>query len=184
MWTRERLIERLSQASDEAPWELLFFWGHTPKRPGVVDASCLSQWFPARFELDGLAYPTAEHWMMAEKARLFGDDATLARILEAPSPAEAKAEGRRVQGYDDLAWSRARYEAVVRGNVAKFEQNPALREFLENTGDCILVEASPQDRIWGIGLGASDPDARNPARWRGENLLGFALMETRERLRA
>jgi len=179
VWTRETLLEHLTSGGSAS---YLLFWGHHPKTAGGIDASCLSQWFPAAFEVDGVRYATAEHWMMAEKARLFGDAPALGEILTATSPAEAKAHGRTVRNYSDEAWERARMDAVVRGNVAKFEQNAALGVFLRGTGDRVLVEASPRDRIWGIGMGASNPDARIPARWRGRNLLGFALMEARARL--
>lgn len=181
MWTREALAAHLGAGHAV---EFLFFWGHTPKREGAVDASCLSQWFPRAFVLDGTRYATAEHFMMAEKARLFRDAEALAEILEAATPADAKALGRKVRGYDDAAWGAARVDAVVRGNVAKFGQHPDLRAFLLATSDRILVEASPRDTIWGIGLGGSNPDARSPARWRGRNLLGFALMAVRDQLRA
>lgn len=180
MWTRERLVEHLS---DGAIVEFLFFWGHTPKDAGSVDAACLSQWFARSFEVDRALYATAEHWMMAEKARLFGDREALSRILEAPTPADAKAWGRKVRKYDDEAWAKNRFEAVVRGNVAKFGQHPDLRAFLLRTGERVLVEASPRDRIWGIGMGKANVDARRPEKWRGQNLLGFALLEVRERLR-
>jgi ribA/ribD-fused uncharacterized protein len=179
MRSREELIAHLTAGGTA---DYLLFWGHTPKVEGNVDASCLSQWFPASFEIDGIAYRTAEHWMMAEKARLFGDEAALAKVLTSKSPAEAKAEGRAVRGFVEEDWERARLEAVVLGNVAKFGQNAALGAFLRNTRDRVLVEASPRDQIWGIGMGASNVDARIPARWRGRNLLGFALMETRTRL--
>ena len=149
---------------------------------GVVDGACLSQWFRCSFVVDGTTYATAEHFMMAEKARLFGDRNALAAILAAGTPSDAKALGRTVRGYDEPAWERARSEAVVRGNLGKFGQNPGLRTFLLGTAPHVLVEASPRDRIWGIGMGARNPDAREPTRWRGRNLLGFALMETRDRL--
>ncbi len=159
-----------------------FFWGHTPKVPGVVDKSCLSQWYLAPFEVEGVRYLTAEHWMMAEKARLCGDSETLARILAAATPAEAKKLGRKVSPFDPQRWEAARFEAVVRGNVAKFSAHEELRRFLLATGEAVLVEASPRDRVWGIGMGASNPDAQDPAKWRGLNLLGLALMEARKRL--
>jgi ribA/ribD-fused uncharacterized protein len=180
MRTREQLIKHLAEGH---PADFLFFWGHTPKREDAVDASCLSQWFPRGFRIDGVAYATAEHFMMAEKARLFRDAEVLPRILAAPTPADAKALGREVRGYDDAAWEGARLHAVIRGNLAKFGQHPDLLAFLLGTGERILVEASPRDRIWGIGMGANNPDARDPARWRGRNLLGFALMAARAELR-
>jgi ribA/ribD-fused uncharacterized protein len=161
----------------------VLFWGHTPKHGEAVGKHCFSQWFEAPFTLEGVTYPTAEHWMMAEKARLFGDRETLDRILAAGNPAAAKKHGREVRGFDEQRWNAARWEIVVRGNHAKFGQHPGLREYLLNTGDRVLVEASPVDRIWGIGLAADDPGAENPELWRGLNLLGFALMEARARLR-
>jgi ribA/ribD-fused uncharacterized protein len=179
MWTRDRLAERLARGEVV---DFLFFWGHTPKAPGRVDGACLSQWFPCAFEEDGVRYASAEHYMMAAKARVFGDADALRAILLAPTPADAKALGRKVRDFDDAPWSRARTQAVVRGNLLKFGQNAELGAFLRATGDRVLVEASPRDRIWGIGMGASNPDARHPARWRGLNLLGFALMEARARL--
>jgi ribA/ribD-fused uncharacterized protein len=177
--TRDELIAEI--AKGRAP-KFLFFWGHTPKREGAIDASCLSQWFPRAFEIDGVRYATAEHFMMASKAKLFSDDKAHADILRAKSPAEAKAAGRAVRNYDDAKWDRARFDAVVRGNVAKFGQHEDLRAFLLTTGHRVLVEASPRDTIWGIGMGASNPAAKNPSKWRGKNLLGFALMKARAEL--
>lgn len=161
----------------------LFFWGHTPLPGGEIGKPCLSQWWPAPFTVEGQRYPTAEHFMMAEKARLFGDEAARARVLAASHPKQAKQLGREVRGFDSDRWEAARFDIVVRGNLARFEQNPALREFLLGTGDRVLVEASPVDRIWGIGLAADDPRAENLEQWRGLNLLGFALMQVRERLK-
>jgi ribA/ribD-fused uncharacterized protein len=160
------------------------FYGHTPRRDGALSDAVFSQWWGAPFEVDGARYPTAEHWMMAGKARLFGDDEALAAILDAPTPAAAKALGRQVRGFDDARWAQRRFDLVVEGNVQKFGADPALRAHLLATEDSVLVEASPRDRIWGIGLSASHPDAQHPARWRGSNLLGFALVRARERLRA
>ncbi len=179
MWNRERLVAHVAVGHAAT---YLFFWGHTPKRAGVLDAACLSQWYPASFVVNGVTYATAEHYMMAEKARLFRDEHSLVSILRAKTPEEAKALGRGVRDYDDDAWSAARSAAVVQGNVAKFGQNGPLRDFLRATGKKVLVEASPRDTIWGIGLGASNAAAKDPSRWRGLNLLGFALMEAREQL--
>ncbi|MEU6237523.1 NADAR family protein [Kitasatospora sp. NPDC047058] len=158
------------------------FWGHRPRQDGSVGPGSLSQWWPSAFTVDEVRYATAEHWMMAGKARLFGDEEIVPRILEARTPAEAKKLGRLVRGFHEPAWAAARFELVVRGNVAKFGQDEALRAYLLGTGNRVLVEASPVDRLWGIGLAADDERAQRPAAWRGENLLGFALMEARTRL--
>jgi ribA/ribD-fused uncharacterized protein len=98
------------------------------------------------------------------------------------NPWAAKQLGRRVRGFVEKQWIDARYSFVVRGNLAKFTQNPPLGEFLVKTARTVLVEASPVDRIWGIGLAADDERAVNPEQWRGLNLLGFALMEVRQKL--
>jgi ribA/ribD-fused uncharacterized protein len=160
----------------------LFFWGHRPRPDGQVGASCLSQWWPSPFEVDGVTYGTAEHWMMAEKARLFGDAEAERLVLAAEHPAQAKKAGRLVRGFAEDIWERERFRIVVEGSVHKFAAHADLRAFLLNTGTRVLVEASPVDRVWGIGLSADDAAARDPERWRGPNLLGFALMEARERL--
>jgi ribA/ribD-fused uncharacterized protein len=161
----------------------LMFWGHQPPRSGGVGKGCLSQWWPAEFTVDGVRYRTAEHFMMAGKARLFGDEETASAIVAAGHPKQAKDLGRKVRGFDEEIWAAARFDLVVRGNLAKFGQNPELRDFLLGTGDRVLVEASPVDRIWGVGLAADDERAEQPERWRGLNLLGFALMEVRHALR-
>lgn len=162
--------------------DYLLFWGHRPAAGGKVGASCLSQWYAAPFVHEGLSYATAEHFMMAGKARLFGDTDSLEKILAAAEPDRAKALGRKVKNYDDALWTRERYVIVVEGNVAKFSGNAALKAYLLGTGVKVLVEASPVDAIWGIGLAKDDPAALDPRSWKGENLLGFALMEARERL--
>lgn len=162
----------------------LHFWGHRPRADGAPSPSCFSQWFASPFVVDSVRYATAEHWMMAGKARLFGDDAALAAVLANDDPGAAKAAGRGVRGFDEARWLAHRFDLVVEGNLAKFSQHPGLRRFLLATGGQVLVEASPVDAIWGIGLAAGDPRAHDPAQWPGLNLLGFALMAVRGRLGA
>lgn len=157
----------------------VFFWGHQPSKSGVT-ASCFSQWYGAPFVVDGQRYPTAEHFMMAEKAALFGDEPTRALVLQAPNPGAAKALGRQVRGFDEATWVENRFSIVVRANAAKFGQNAELGQFLRQTGPRVLVEASPVDRVWGIGLAQDDEKVHNPNLWRGLNLLGFALMQVRD----
>lgn len=160
----------------------LHFWGHRPRPDGQIGASCLSQWWPSPFTVDGVEYATAEHWMMASKARLFGDPDAEREAVAASSPAQAKKVGRLVRRFDDAVWERERFGIVVEGSVRKFAAHADLRAFLLGTHNRVLVEASPLDRVWGIGLAADDERAMDPARWRGPNLLGFALMAARERL--
>ncbi|MFI1098001.1 NADAR family protein [Streptomyces sp. NPDC020917] len=162
----------------------LHFWGHRPQRDGSAGPGCLSQWWPSPFTVDGVGYATAEHWMMAGKARLFGDAEAERKAVAAGHPRTAKSVGRTVRGFDEQVWERERFALVTEGSVHKFRQHPDLRDYLLGTGSRVLVEASPLDRVWGIGLAADDPRAEDPAAWRGLNLLGFALMEARARLAA
>ncbi|OLZ66952.1 hypothetical protein AV521_26560 [Streptomyces sp. IMTB 2501] len=172
----------ISEVRAGAQVKYLHFWGHRPRPDGRIGASCLSQWWPSPFAVDGVAYATAEHWMMAGKARLFEDAEAERQVLAAEHPAEAKKAGRLVRGFDEAIWERERFRIVVEGSMHKFAADEELRAFLLGTGDRVLVEASPLDRVWGIGLAADDAAASDPERWRGPNLLGFALMEARERL--
>ncbi|ANJ09765.1 hypothetical protein GCM10010220_49660 [Streptomyces parvulus] len=178
---REALLARVRAG---ARVEYLCFWGHRPLPGGRTGPSCLSQWWPSPFTVAGVEYATAEHWMMAGKARFFEDAEAERRVLAAGHPAEAKKAGRLVRGFDEAVWERERFRIVVEGSVHKFASDPALRAYLLGTGERVLVEASPVDRVWGIGLAADDAAATDPERWRGANLLGFALMGARERLRA
>lgn len=161
----------------------VFFWGHRPQRDGSIGTGCLSQWWPSAFTVEGVRFATAEHYMMWRKALLFGDEEAAQRIVVASHPRQAKMLGRRVRGFDEQTWVVERRAIVREASVAKFGQSDELRKFLTGTGERILVEASPTDRIWGIGLAATDERTTDPARWRGLNLLGFALMEAREQLR-
>src|SRR5579884_725474 len=142
-----------------------------------------SQWSPVQFVIDGAEYNCCEQYMMAEKARVFGDDATLQKILASASPRQQKALGRTVRRFDEILWSKVCRGIVYSGNLARFDQNPEHRELLLATGIKTIVEASPVDRIWGIGLAPDDPRALDESSWRGTNWLGIALMQVRDTLR-
>lgn len=159
-----------------------FFWKPEVAADGRLTDACLGQWWMSDFVVDGVTYSSAEQWMMAGKARLFGDREVLEEILATHDPATVKKLGKTVRGFDEATWKARCLDLVTDGNVAKFSQDDALRAHLVGTGAAVLVEASPLDRIWGIGLKAEHPDARDPRRWRGANLLGFALMRARARL--
>lgn len=163
--------------------KFLFFWGHQKLKGGEIGKSCFSQWFDTNFQYDKNNYSTAEHWMMAEKARLFNDEKVLLKILESNSAAEAKKLGRQIKNFDDEIWNDNKFEIVKKGNFLKFDQNKELKEFLLKTNTRILVEASPVDSIWGVGMASDNVDIENPSKWKGENLLGYALMEVRDLLK-
>jgi len=160
------------------PLNFLYFWGHT--NHGRIGKECLSQWSPHSLVIDGRTYRTAEHWMMAQKASLFADSLAYERILKAEQPRDAKALGRTVSNFEPTLWDEHCYSLVRLGNIHKFNQHRSLYEFLLATGDSVIVEASPDDPVWGIAL--NEADARNVhfTQWQGRNLLGFALMEVRD----
>lgn len=176
-YTRESVIERFNKGER---LKYVFFWGHKPSADGSLTKSCFSQWWDCRFTVDGVEYHTAEQYMMAQKAVLFGDERIRAEIMKAGHPKQFKDLGRKIANFDQAVWNKNCREIVVRGNVAKFSQNPELRDFLLNTNSRILVEASPYDKIWGIGMGADDSKCENPLLWNGMNYLGFCLMEARD----
>jgi ribA/ribD-fused uncharacterized protein len=174
----------IAEMRNGARVKFLFFWGHRAQADGSIGPGVLSQWWPVAFEVDRVIYRSAEHWMMAEKARLFGDEETCSKILASRTPAEAKKLGRLVAPFDEATWNAARFEIVTRGSIAKFGQHDDLRAYLLSTNTRVLVEASPLDRVWGIGMDANHADRLHPEHWQGENLLGFALMAARDQLRA
>lgn len=146
----------------------VFFW-----------AGNFSQWARSPFMIDGVEFITAEQYMMYKKAKHFGDDVTAQKVLETTNPRTQKQLGREVKNYDDAEWLRVAYDYVVEGNRAKFEQNPDLKVELQATVGKVLVEASPVDARWGIGMAADDPDIEDETKWRGQNLLGKALNQVR-----
>lgn len=177
-------IQELIKVSQKTRVKYLFFWGHTQKSQGTIDKSCFSQWYPATFLEGDATYLTAEHYMMAKKAELFGDLSIRDEILKVSHPKQAKELGRKVRSFDGAVWDENKTQIVQQANLLKFSQHAELREFLLGTGDRVIVEASPYDRVWGIGMAQDHPHAEQPERWRGENLLGFALMAVREQLRS
>lgn len=162
--------------------EYLFFWGHQPSKDGSIIKTCMSQWWPAQFTEDGVLYRTAEHYMMIHKAKLFGDEEILLKMLQKESPKDVKNLGRQIRNFDPQIWDKHKFQIVKQGNYLKFSQNEPLKHFLQQTTNKVLVEASPVDPIWGIGLAEDSPQVTNPREWKGENLLGFALMEVRDEL--
>ena len=175
-WNKDYLLK----LGENRP-EFLLFYGHKVTDP--VTETCLSQWYPCQFEVDAIPYTSAEQYMMAEKAKLFGDEEIRVKILNTSDPRRCKALGRKVKHFDKDIWNQNKIRIVTQGNQEKFMQNDTLKQFLLSTGNKVLVEASPTDRIWGIGLGKNNPDALNPAKWRGRNLLGFSLMNVRSLLK-
>lgn len=149
----------------------------------AADVSCLALSAPVSLVVDRVFYRTAAHFIAAEKARLFGDEASRKTILSSETPPQVQAVGQRLTGFDAATWQRECLAILVRGSTEKFRQHPVHRDVLEGTGDRILVDATRTDTLCGIGLAPNNPEARDPRTWRGRNLLGFALMEARAVLR-
>lgn len=142
----------------------------------------LSNWFYSDFAKNGVRYSSMEQYMMHQKAITFGDMETAERIMAATDFGEIKALGRQVRNYDDRIWSGIRQIVVYEGLLEKFRQNPELKEQLLATDDAMLAECAFSDRIWAIGLTMQDVNRMNIEKWRGQNLLGFALMQVRKKL--
>ena len=167
----------------------ILFWGHT-KGEGTVGKECLSQWFPCKFKepivdnqgntVQEVHYFCAEQYMMAHKALLFNDLESFNKIRNATTAKQCKELGRSVKGFDQKLWDEHKEEIVTVGNYHKFSQNPDLAEYLKSTEGKVLAEASPYDKIWGIGFDREHA-FENRSRW-GQNLLGKALMIVRENL--
>ena len=142
----------------------------------------LSNWYIREFEVDGIKFSSMEQYMMYKKAICFSDNKIAQQILQTADVSEIKALGRKVLNYNDCVWNGKRQIVVYEGLCAKFLQNYDLRANLKGTGTAVLAECAVKDRIWGIGLSMNDPDRFEMEKWRGENLLGFALMEVRNKV--
>jgi len=142
-----------------------------------------SNWWMSSFTVDGCSYSCGEQWMMVQKALLFKDKDSGNKIMRATHPAEMKRLGKKVKNFDGQKWDDVKCRLVKVGIRAKFEQDESLRSKLLQTGDQIICEASPYDKIWGIGISADHRDINNPEKWKGQNLLGKVLMEIRTELR-
>lgn len=188
LWTEKGTprysIEQIREAySKGEKLEYSFFWKPQPSSDNRVTISCFSQWWKADFWSVANTYCCMEQFMMANKAELFDDEEIREQILQCSDPKQIKALGRKVRNFDEAVWNEAKYPIVLNGNYLKFTQNPALRDVLLSTGESVLVEASPYDAIWGIKMGQTNENVLNPLKWRGKNLLGFALMEVRDEIR-
>lgn len=146
--------------------------------------SPFSNWYPQPFVHLGMQYNCSEQYMMYKKARLFNDIDVGEMIMEQSDPRKQKFLGRQVRGYDDAVWMANCQEIMVPGLVSKFTQDSYSLQCLLDTGDTTIVEASPYDNIWGIGLAKNDPRAIDPTRWKGRNLLGIVLMKARDEIRS
>ena len=151
---------------------LLFWNGH------------FSNWFPATFIVESMTFNCAEQYMMYMKAKTFNDQETMSKVMATSNPKEQKKLGRGLKNFNPVAWDKVKYSIVYDGCLAKYSQDTDLKKDILDTKDLILVEASPYDKIWGIGMAEDHPDATDPNKWQGENLLGKVLMEVRETLNA
>ena len=162
--------------------DFLFFYGHTSDKNEITKSS-LSQWYIKDFKENDLTFNCMEKYMMYNKALLFDDKDIAQEILKNNQPKAIKELGRKVKNFNDGIWDKMKYKIVFKGNYYKFSQNMELITFLLNTKNKVLAEASPYDKVWGIKMKYDDENIENPFCWKGENLLGFALMEARDEIK-
>lgn len=143
----------------------------------------LSNWYISKFEVNGRVFSSMEQFMMYQKAICFGDEAVAEQILKSDDVAHIKELGRMVSGYNENVWNGMRQLIVYEGLVAKFSQNEELKEKLLQMGNALLAECAVHDLIWGIGLSMKDKKRFDISQWRGENLLGYALMMVRDKFK-
>lgn len=150
----------------------VFFWN------GIY-----SQWYEAPMTINGVLYRCAEQYMMHQKALFFGDHEIAEKIMLTSHPKDQKTLGRQIKNFNLDRWTKVCLGIVYKGNYAKFTQNEDLKKELLQTGDRIIVEASPFDQIWGIGMGENEEGIEDPINWKGQNLLGWAIMMVRQNLK-
>ena len=143
----------------------------------------LSNWFISYFIVDDMKFSSVEQYMMYQKAICFCDTGIAEKIMQTDDVASIKLFGRSVSNYDDSVWSNVREKVVFDGLMAKFSQNIDLKKQLLDTNDSILAECAVKDLIWSIGISMKDPNRFDITKWRGKNLLGYTLMQVREKLR-
>ena len=153
--------------------EFVFFW---------QDEDYLSNFYPSPFTIDGIEFSCNEQWFMYSKAKLFGDLSSMELILKETVPLKIKWLGRAVIGFEEQQWATHREDIMKVGLLEKFQQNSRLKSLLEATGTREIVEASPFDKVWGVGMAQDHPCIENRRKWKGQNLLGIALVKVREQL--
>lgn len=154
-------------------YKIICFWKQYQKN------GYLSNWYKSEFIVDNIKYNCMEQFLMAEKARLFNDKFIRNKILKTKKPNQQKALGRKVRNFNEEVWNNNKINIILKGLEAKFNQNIDLKNKLINTKDAILIEASPFDKIWGVGVDCKTAK-KSFETWNGENLLGFALMYIRD----
>lgn len=177
-----RLPELIERYNNGERFEYLFFWKTIEDENGVKSRHPLTQWYISAFSKMGVNFLCAEQYMMALKALVFADDLSFHKIMDESNPYECMKLGREISNFNQSTWDMFKEETVFNGNLLKFQQNEYLKDYLKSTKDKIIVEASPRDRIWGIGMEEGDAGIEDPNNWKGENLLGFILMDVRDYL--
>lgn len=173
-----KLQEEKEMKEKEAPKPKIIGWWKPNEPRGYF-----GNWYPAPFTMDGHNFSNSEQAFMYKKAILFGDSVAAEKILNTTSPMICKRLGRSVKPFDSEIFDKHKFQFMVDVCYEKFSQNPELKKHLLDTGNSLLVEASKLDRIWGIGMTVNDPDFHDPSKWKGQNLLGKALMDVREKLK-
>ena len=158
---------------------MFFFSGN----PALNETQYLSALYEAPIQVEGITFPTVEHYFQWSKAKQFGDADAQAKILKTPSAKSVKAYGKKVKNFDQEVWTEASERVMRTGLKAKFMQHPELLKKLRETGTRPLAEADPRRKFWGIGTSADTSKANDPTKWPGKNVMGKLLDEIRTELK-
>lgn len=175
---KKKIIKKVTVAAE--PPEIVFFFSGSPELNADKE---FSNMFEAPMQVDGLTFPTVEHYFQWSKAKMFGDEEAATNIMKTASPKSVKAYGKKVKNFEKDKWEEKKNEIMKIALKAKFSQHPELRNKLQDTGTKLLAEANPRDKYWGIGTSFDTSKAKDPAKWPGKNVVGNMLQELRSELK-
>jgi ribA/ribD-fused uncharacterized protein len=176
---KKRVLKAKVPKEEPGEEPVFFFMGN----PALNDNKVFSNMHEAPVQIDGVTFPTVEHYFQWSKAKMFGDADIQGKIMKTASPKSAKAYGKKVKNFDGEAWNEKR-DSVMRVAVkAKLMQHPDILKKLRETGTRPIAEADPRGKYWGIGTSAETSKAKDVSRWPGQNKMGKILMELRDELK-
>ncbi len=176
---KKRRVLKAKVPKEEPGEEPVFFFTGNPALNEFKEFSSL---YEAPMQIDGMTFPTVEHYMQWSKAKLFGDNEAQTKIMKTPSPKSVKTYGKKIKNFDEERWNEQK-DAIMRVAIkSKLMQHPDILKKLRGTGTRPIGEADPRSKYWGIGTSSDTSKAKDPSRWPGKNKVGLLLQELRKEL--